>query len=63
MQDDSCHWYFIPFEKKDDFINLSGKIDNTDEDSDERYELINSFDEEFSEYRSNSPHGMRISIS
>ena len=62
MQDNSCHWYLIPFEKCDAFGILFDEIDGCIDNSDEWYDLVDRFNKEYSQYRSKPPHGMRIII-
>ena len=47
VQDDSGHWYTIPNELFDEFINISDDIENNEDDQ----KYIDEFEDKFSHYR------------
>lgn len=37
MQDDSCHWYLVPWDKKDEFWEYIDAVENYDYNGEEPY--------------------------
>lgn len=60
-QDDSGHWYALPEKMKAEWIALTEKIESTNEDIGEWYDLVAQFDSTFSQYMLNGgPHGKKV---
>lgn len=51
VKDESSHKYMIPFDKLSQWEDLSDKLDKLEEYSDDWYDVCDTFDEFFSEYR------------
>lgn len=53
-RDEDGHWYLIPFDMVDNFDSLERDIDEVHGDLDKQRELVNIFDDSFSQYRLNN---------
>lgn len=49
-QDESCHWYIVPADEIEDFDRLNKLVSEDFKDTDEWYELLDEFNEKYSQY-------------